>query len=335
MSNLLFGNFFLSSSGTKSISQKIVEKFQIENIDFIIGSKIKNKFFRILEISFKVLFYRYKNIHVDVFSDNAFNIAILVCLLNKVRNKKIILNLRGGKLIDFYHKKNNKYKVQFVLGSAQKIVSPSNFLVDFFNSNNFNVEYLPNYIDLKYFPYNKKLVRNNKILWVRGFHKMYNPKDAIYVLYHLINQIPDVSLTMIGPDKGIMNEVVNLIYELNLKEKVNIVGPVQNEKLYKYFHSHTVLINTTSYESFGQALLESAACGCPIVSNDVGEVSHIWQDEENILLSKLNDHKDMAEKLAILLSDSKLLEKLKYNAYCKSKKYHWKNLKNKWQSILS
>lgn len=89
MSNLLFGNFFLLNSGTKSISQKLIEKFQSEKIEFIVGSKRKNKFFRILEIIFKVLFYKYKNIHVDVFSDNAFNVTILVCLLNKVRKKKL------------------------------------------------------------------------------------------------------------------------------------------------------------------------------------------------------------------------------------------------------
>ena len=170
---------------------------------------------------------------------------------------------------------------------------------------------------------------------MRGFHKIYNPKDAIHTLFYLEKIIPDVSLTMIGPDKGVLNEVINLINELNLKEKVNILGPVQNEKLYHYFHKHSVLINTTSYESFGQALLESAACGCPIVSNDVGEVSYIWKDKENILLSKLNDPKDMADKLASLLCNDKLLKSLKYNAYEKSKLYDWEILKNKWHSILS
>lgn len=335
MSNLLFGNFFLADSGTKSISQKITVKFQIENIEYIIGSKIKNKFFRILEIIYKVLFYRYKNIHIDVFSDNAFNVAILICLLNKVRNKNIILNLRGGKLKDFYLKKNNKHKIQFVFSSAKKIVSPSNFLANFFNSKNYNVEYFPNYIDLKDFPYNKKLVRNNKILWVRGFHNIYNPKDAIYVLDHLIKKIPDASLTMIGPDKGIMEEVISLINDLNLNHKVKILGPIKNNKLYPYFHNHSVLINTTNYESFGQALLEAAACGCPIVSNNVGEVPYIWEHKENILLSELNNPQDMANKLSMLLLNIKLLESLKLNAYEKAKKYDWDILKEKWHLLLS
>ena len=54
MSNLLFGNFFLSNSGTKSISQKITEKFKNENIEFVIGSKIKNKLFFAFKIYFDI-----------------------------------------------------------------------------------------------------------------------------------------------------------------------------------------------------------------------------------------------------------------------------------------
>ena len=149
------------------------------------------------------------------------------------------------------------------------------------------VNYLPNPISLINFKYDRSNVTDNSILWVRAFDEIYNPKDAIYTLAYLEKKISNVSLTMIGPDKGLLNEVVKLIDDLNLKEKVKILGPIPNEELFNYFHSHTVLLNTTSYESFGQALLESAACGCPIVSNDVGEVSYIWEDNEDILLCKL------------------------------------------------
>ena len=194
---------------------------------------------------------------------------------------------------------------------------------------------MPNYISLKNFPYSNKVVRNNKLLWVRGFHEIYNPKDAIYALAYLIEKIPSASLTMIGPDKGKLNEVIQLINELDLNDKVKILGPIENKKLYTYFHSHSVLINTTSYESFGQALLESAACGCPIISNNVGEVPYIWEDKENILLSGLNDPQDMADKLILLLSNTKLLENFKHNAYEKAKQYDWVILKNKWHSLLS
>jgi glycosyltransferase involved in cell wall biosynthesis len=336
MSTLFIGNFFLSKPGTKSISQKLVEKLESEKIQFIIGSKSKNKVLRIFEIIFKTLFFKYKNIHVDVFSNNAFNVAILVCILNKVRHKKLILNLRGGKLKDFYgEKKSNKLIIQFVLQSANQIISPSQFLVSFFSLKGYEIEYLPNYISLNHFPYNNKLITNNKLLWVRGFHEIYNPKDAIYALSHLIEKIPNASLTMIGPDKGKLNEVIELINELDLTHKVSILGPVENKMLHQYFHSHTVLINTTSYESFGQALLESSACGCPIVSNNVGEIPFLWKNHKNIILSEVNNPKEMAEKLASLMLDINLLRKLKENAYEKSKNFDWSILKKSWHSLLN
>jgi glycosyltransferase involved in cell wall biosynthesis len=335
MSTLFIGNLFLTKSGTKSISHKLIEKLKSDNIKFIIGSKTKNKLLMILEITFKTLFYNYRKIHIDVFSDSAFNVAILVCILNKLRKKELILNLRGGKLKDFYLVNNNKLKIQFVFSNANQIISPSQFLVSFFGSKGYNVDYLPNYISLNHFPYNDKLVTNNKLLWVRGFHEIYNPKDAIYTLAYLIEKIPSASLTMIGPDKGKLNEVNQLINELHLTSKVSILGPIENQKLYKYFHTHSVLINTTSYESFGQALLESAACGCPIVSNNIGEVPFIWDNNENIILSRLNDPKNMADKLVLLLSNNELLMKLKINAYEKSKSFDWSILKKSWHSLLN
>ena len=335
MKTIFFGNFFLKESGTLSISQKLVNKLDYENIEYVIGSKYKSKILRIFETIFKMLFYKYDNIHVDVFSGYAFNIPFIISITNFFRRKKIILNLRGGRLTEYYSNSAfNTWKVNFVLNNAKVIVSPSKFLINFFKNYNFNISYFPNYINYEDFPYNEDIVSNNQILWVRGFHEIYNPKDAVMSFYYLLKKMPSCNLTMIGPDKGIMDEVKILIKKLKLESKINILGPINNSSLHKYFHSHEVFINTTSYESFGQALLESASSGCPIVSYSVGEIPYIWDDNENILLCESNDPIDMSQKIYNILNDRELLKKLKFNAYKKSSKYEWKNLRKSWLSLL-
>ena len=333
---LFFGNFFLGKSGTKSISQKLIDNLDSENGNYLIGSNSKNKFLRVFEIIYKTFFYNYQNIHVDVFSDKAFNIAILVVCLNKIKKKKLILNLRGGRLQEFYLKnKLNKIKFQFIFRNADHIISPSKFLSTFFNSVGHDVKYFPNYINLEHFPYKGDLVINNKLLWVRAFHEIYNPKDAVFTLSHLIEKIPDATLTMIGPDKGELKEVIQLIDELHLTSNISILGPIKNEELYQYFHSHSVLINTTSYESFGQSLLEAASCGCPIVSNSVGEIPLLWKDNKDIMLSRLNDPRDMAKKIYFLMSNHSLIKKIIKNAHEKSGDYEWSNMKKSWATLLT
>jgi SAM-dependent methyltransferase len=85
----------------------------------------------------------------------------------------------------------------------------------------------------------------------------------------LKKNFPQISLTMIGPDKGILNEILLMIKELGLESNIKIIGPISNQELFKYYQSHSVYLNTTSYESFGVALVEAAACGIPIVSTNV------------------------------------------------------------------
>ena len=74
------------------------------------------------------------------------------------------------------------------------------------------------------------------------------------------------------------------ILNLNLSNNIKILGPISNKKLSYYYQRHNVFINTTSYESFGTALIEAASCGIPIVSTNVGEIPLNWTNEKDILL---------------------------------------------------
>ena len=143
---------------------------------------------------------------------------------------------------------------------------------------------MPNSIDLEKFPFKRDTVKKHSLLWVRAFTNIYNPEIPVRILHELRKLFPDVYLTMVGPDKGTLREVEALINRLDLEDHINITGPIPNEELRKYYQSHSVYLNTTSFESFGVAVLEAASCGMPIVSNSVGEIPLIWEDGKNILL---------------------------------------------------
>jgi glycosyltransferase involved in cell wall biosynthesis len=70
-----------------------------------------------------------------------------------------------------------------------------------------------------------------------------------------------------------------------LLEKITFTGPINNTELPAYYSSHSVFLNTTSYESFGMAVLEAAACGIPTVSTPVGEIPLLWKAGEEIMLT--------------------------------------------------
>jgi len=330
---LMIGSFLSEKTGTKGISEKLMESLKNSDLKFIRASDKKNKIIRYWEIILKCIFSSYRTIHIDTFSGRAFKIAEIASSIGNFRRKRIIMTLRGGKLPEFYNKYPQRIKKALTKGDC--IQTPSLYLKDFFAKQNIHLQYLPNSIELDRFPYDRNNVKPYTLLWVRAFSKVYNPDLAVRTLYEVQKVFPDTTLTMIGPDKGVLNEIRGLINELNLESSVNIIGPVKNENLYLYYQTHSVFLNTTSYESFGVAVLEAAACGIPIVSTKVGEIPFLWQHEKNMLLVENFEFSAFSYEVLRLFKSKELADRISKNARRKAENFNWETIKPKWIDLLN
>lgn len=329
---LFIGSFLSKKTGTYGVSEIISNNLTAINIESKLISRKTNKILRLFDIIYNLFIFKGDYVHIDVFSGNAFIISEIASFIASIKNKKIILTLHGGNLINF--SKNNLFRIHKVLKRASIISTPSKFLQNYFSSINYKVEYLPNPIDISRFPYGRKSVIKNSILWVRAFNPIYNPEIAIYVLEKLKYVFEDVHLTMVGPDKGTMKTIKLLIRSKNLDEYVSIIGAVQNQDLYKYYQSHNVYLNTTSFESFGMAVVEAASSGIPIVSNNVGEIPYIWTNETNILLVEDNNINQYVEQITRIFSDNLLSELISKNAKKTSLEFEANSIISNWVKYL-
>lgn len=333
MGSILFiGSFLSKTKGTKSIAESLAEKLLIEGISLKLVSPFNNKFIRLLHIMIAVIFYNGKKIHIDVFSGPAFKIAEFASKLASFRNKELLLTLHGGKLIEFDENQNKRIKKVF--DRATLIQTPSLFLQTHFIKRGFTVAYLPNSISLNNFPYNRSIIKPYSLLWVRGFTSIYNPKIAIEILHQLKKKYPQCTLTMVGPDKGLLQQTINLAETLQVRNSLTITGPIANENLYTYYQSHHVFLNTTSYESFGVAVIEAAACGIPIVSSNVGELPFIWTNNHNILLVDNYTVSSFYNSTIRLFEDEALCKQLSFNGRINAENFSWEIIKNKWINLL-
>ena len=101
------------------------------------------------------------------------------------------------------------------------------------------------------------------------------------------------------------------------------------------FNEHLIYINTTKYESFGNAVLESAACGLPVVSTNVGEIPIMWKNNFDILISSSFDPTEFADQVLKLLNDQELHSKISKNALFKVKKYRQSKIIDSWEKLFS
>jgi len=333
MSKILFiGSYLSKSTGTKDIAEKISYPLLQEGITIKLISRKRNKLLRIFGIVLNIIFSKQKIVHFDVFSGNAFIITEIGSLLAKLRGKRILFTLRGGALVEFA--KRYPERIRKVLTRANYIQSPSLFLITFFSEKNIHVNYLPNPIDLSKFPFKINADNQYAILWVRAFSEIYNPDLALYILSDIKKTIPTASLTMIGSNKGLLESSKELAKNLGIESSVNFIGPVANDYLFHYFQKHDVFINTTSYESFGTAVLEAAACGIPIVSSKVGEIPYVWTDEENILMIDELKPDLFADAVIRIFESPELAQQLSVNARKKAEEFDWERIKPKWIQLL-
>ncbi len=334
MTDFLFiGNFLSKTRGSKGPSETIIYELKKKGFSIQSSSTIENQYFRILDIIRAVVSFHGKTIFIDVYSGAAFKIAEIVSKIAVFRNKKLILILHGGKLSEF--ESQFPARVKKVFNRAFRIQTPSHFIKNYFEKKGYSIQYKSNAINLTAFSYSKPNLEPIKLLWVRAFNSIYNPELAIRILQEVKKLYPEVSLTMVGPDNGLRTETEKLIQELNLLDSVKMVGSVPNHELLNYYQSHSVYINTTSYESFGMSMMEAAACGIPMVSTSVGEIPFLWTHQENILLVNDFDPNGFASCIQNLISDQNLYQRISHNAAQKANQFNLSDLLISWQHLLT
>jgi alpha-1,3-mannosyltransferase len=83
---------------------------------------------------------------------------------------------------------------------------------------------------------------------------------------HLVTRHPTARLVIMGPDWGRLSSARELCTKLNITEQVEFMGRVSELVLSDLLGRANLWLSSSSYESFGVALLEAMAAGCvPVV----------------------------------------------------------------------
>jgi glycosyltransferase involved in cell wall biosynthesis len=307
-------------------------KLKDDGYSIIKRSAFKNILLRYVDTVLAVLFLKYDILFIQGFALRAFYLESVICKIGKIKGKKVIYNIHGGAFPEFY--KRNTLWCNSVLSIVDKIVTPSHYIQAFLVSKNYEVECIPNFIEFNKFPYKWQDRGLCNLLWVRSFHDIYKPELAIQVMKKLVNQYPEITLTMVGPDQGNMQHCKQLISKFNLDKSIKVIGVIPNNELNELYSSHLIFITTTSYESFGVSLIEAAASGIPMVSTNVGEIPYIWKDKKNMLIVEDNNVELFSDAIMNLIEDSNLREKLSNNARKVAEQYNWEHIRTKWIKIL-
>lgn len=113
------------------------------------------------------------------------------------------------------------------------------------------------------------------------------------------------------PEIGVLQR---LAAELGVSHRVRFAGKQQPDELYLFYGAADVAVTTPWYEPFGLTPLEAMACGRPVIGAAVGGISFTVRDGVTGLLVPPRDPDALADRLGLLLRDSRLQARMGRNA---------------------
>lgn len=333
---LYFGNKLSRHGSTPTYIESLTSDLS-ENYNILSASDKKNIAIRMVDM----LFFFFLNIKkcdiiiIDTYSTLAFYFSFVISQLSRLFNKPYISILHGGNLPKRITK--NAWLSKQIFQYSVINIAPSHYLYEKFAAHNYNVQYIPNAIHIE--DYKFKIRKNVKpnLLYVRSFHKVYNPLMAVRVLTALKEKYPDVKLCMVGPDKdGSLQEVLKLAHDLKVQKNLITPGFMSKKDWHELAKSFDIFINTTDHDNTPVSVIEAMALGLPVVSTNAGGIPYLVKNNVTGLLVEKNNHQTMAEAIKKLIEgDPAFAQELVVNARKKVENFDWQVVKYKWFNIIN
>ncbi len=172
-----------------------------------------------------------------------------------------------------------------------------------------------------------KIKKTEKIILYLGrVHERKGLDLLIEIFADLSKKSDNLKLVIAGPDDGYLNNLKKLAKNLRIENKVLFIGPVfEREKLKVYVDSDVfVLPSKDKYESFGNVVIESLACGTPVIVTDNCGVSEYINKKIGFVV-KYNKEQ-LSRAINSILIDDKKREKMSKNAKIFIRQFSWGNV---------
>ncbi|MFM8392864.1 MAG: glycosyltransferase family 4 protein [Acidobacteriota bacterium] len=334
---LLIGNFLTNSLGTRHVSEDLAEQLRARGWPVITTSSHPGRVRRGLDMLLTIWRTRhsYALAHIEVYAGLAFIWAELSALLLRRLGKPYLLTLHGGSLPGFARRWPRR--VRRLLSNALTVTTPSQYLLDELGGFGVRLHLIPNAITISRYHHRPRTRLRPRLLWLRAFDHIYNPTLALAVVDLLREESPDLSLVMIGPDKGdgSLELTRQRISELKLDQLVTLTGRLSKPEIASQLDAADIFLNTTSVDNFPVSVLEAMASGLCVVSTRVGGIPYMLEDGETALLVPPDHPEAMAAAIRRLLNELALAAHISQKARQMAASCDWQPVIDRWEELLN
>lgn len=286
--------------------------------------------------------------------------AAALMFLRRFPEVRFLLTLQEGDPIEHIHRQVRGFRKQWqkLFKRADHIQAISQYLADWARTEGAKcpIEVVPNGVDfnkIKNHPPQRTKIRNvNQKLKIISVSRLV-PKNGIDILIRAAavlkfqifplrgifttNSKFQIQILGQGPE---LKKLKKLVKDLQVADIVEFTSSVLPDRVSAYLGRADIFVRPSRSEGLGSAFLEAMAAGLPVIGTAVGGISEFLHplpaslppggggkgegEDANGLFVKVDDPRDLAEKIKLLLQDENLRQKLGQNGRKLVKqKYNW------------
>lgn len=174
--------------------------------------------------------------------------------------------------------------------------------------------------------------------FIGSFHFWHGVDNLIALIKAAVAANAAVKFLMVGDGGAMKPQLQKFVAENNLAQRVILTGHVAHDEVGKHVAAmDIVLAPYPPLEFFYYSpvkIYEYMACGKPVLSSRLGQIQEIINDGVNGFLSNPGDNADYSRKLARLIDDAELRQRVGAEAYRTIAAQHtWEHKARAWSEI--
>jgi L-malate glycosyltransferase len=251
-------------------------------------------------------------------------------LIGKWLGKRVVVNYRSGEAED-HLTRWPKTSVP-TLQRADAVATPSGYLVDVFARFGVRAESIANFVDPDAVRYRQRDRLQPVFLSNRNFQSLYNVPCVLRAFALIQQRLPAARLIVVG-DGPERERVHAVAAELELRN-VDFVGAVKPTEMSRWYDEADVYLNASDIDNMPNSIIESFACGLPVVTTRAGGIPYVVEHERNGLLVDCGDHAALAAAALRLLDEPTLARRLIDEGLSDVKRlYTWEAVGDGWAAL--
>ncbi len=143
------------------------------------------------------------------------------------------------------------------------------------------------------------------VLWLGIVMPHRRLQDAIHAINHLKSRGNTVRLLVAGSGQTFpeyFESLQNLTKELNVEKEVTFAGKVPDDEMRDFYCACDAFLFPNENQTWGLAVLEAMACGCPVLVSRGAAVHEVLTDGQDALLFPARDPEALAAKIQMLVA---------------------------------